>query len=194
MVSFFWGNTYKIHIDKILKLQKWALRTISREHYRCHTDPTASDYSVHKRNKMFSDRAIRAAGPTLWNSLDDKFKQCKSSKHFRNMYKSNLIACYSWLVCIFVSLWCHVLFGSSLVWFEGVLCLILIFFFFFFFFVKFGVFSSGLFGLSNTLQYLLTFRYCSALLIYVMDCNVYYDIVKIEWMNKWISNDKNSKG
>ena len=55
----------------------------------------ASGYSAHKRNKMFSDRAIRAAGPTLWNSLDNKFKQCKSSKHFRNMYKANLIACYS---------------------------------------------------------------------------------------------------
>ena len=26
-----------------------------------------------------------------------KFKQCKSSKRFTNMHKSNLIACYSWL-------------------------------------------------------------------------------------------------
>ena len=149
-----WDNTYKTHVDKILKLQKWALRTISREHYRCHTDPlfikhnilkvsdtfklelgvfmykhqtnslprifcnyftknsqiynygtrNASGYSAHKRNKMFSDRAIRAAGPTLWNSLDNKFKIRKSSKHIRNMYKSNLIACYSLLVFIFVSL------------------------------------------------------------------------------------------
>ena len=35
-----WDNTYKIHIDKILKLQRWASRTISRKHYtrRCHPD------------------------------------------------------------------------------------------------------------------------------------------------------------
>ena len=51
----------------------------------------ASGYSTHKRNKMFSDRAICTVGPTLWNSSDDEFKQCKSSKHFRNMYKSNLL-------------------------------------------------------------------------------------------------------
>ena len=31
-------------------------------------------HSAHKRNKMFSDRAIRAAGPTLWNSLNNKLK------------------------------------------------------------------------------------------------------------------------
>ncbi len=50
-------------------------------------------YSAHKGCKMFSDRPIRAAGPTFWNSLDYKLKQGVSSKHFRNMYKSNLIAC-----------------------------------------------------------------------------------------------------
>ena len=34
-----WGNTYKIYLDKIHKLQKWAVRTISLEHYRCHANP-----------------------------------------------------------------------------------------------------------------------------------------------------------
>ena len=34
-----WGSTCKTYIDKILKLQKWALRTISNSHYRAHTDP-----------------------------------------------------------------------------------------------------------------------------------------------------------
>ena len=34
-----WGNTYKVYLDKIFKLQKWAIRTISLEHYRSHTGP-----------------------------------------------------------------------------------------------------------------------------------------------------------
>ena len=29
-----WGNTCKTYLDKIFKLQKWAIRTISHEHYR----------------------------------------------------------------------------------------------------------------------------------------------------------------
>ena len=34
-----WGSTCKTYIDKILKLQKWVLRTISDSYYRVHTDP-----------------------------------------------------------------------------------------------------------------------------------------------------------
>ena len=34
-----WGNTCKIYVDKILKLQKWAIKTISNSHYRSHTGP-----------------------------------------------------------------------------------------------------------------------------------------------------------
>ena len=33
-----WGNTCKTYLDKIFKLQKWAIRIISLEH-RSHTDP-----------------------------------------------------------------------------------------------------------------------------------------------------------
>ena len=31
-----WGNTCKTYLDKIFKLQKWAIRTISNSHYRSH--------------------------------------------------------------------------------------------------------------------------------------------------------------
>ena len=41
-----WGNTSKIHLDKIFKLQKWAIRTISNSHYRCHTGPLFSKFNV----------------------------------------------------------------------------------------------------------------------------------------------------
>ena len=34
-----WGNTCKTYLDKIFKLQKWAIRIISLEHYRSHTGP-----------------------------------------------------------------------------------------------------------------------------------------------------------
>ena len=140
-----WGNTCKTYLDKIFKLQKWAIRTISLEHYRSHTGPlfekhsilnvfdsfklelgvfmykhqtnllpktfsnyfikhnqvhkyptrNAEDYSVHRTKKMFADRSIRITGPTLWNSLDTKIKHCKSTKHFRNEFKSILISKYN---------------------------------------------------------------------------------------------------
>ena len=34
-----WGNTSKCHLDKLIKLQKWAIRTVSNSHYRSHTAP-----------------------------------------------------------------------------------------------------------------------------------------------------------
>ena len=34
-----WGKTCKTYLDKIFKLQKWAIRTISNSHYRSHTGP-----------------------------------------------------------------------------------------------------------------------------------------------------------
>ena len=55
----------------------------------------ASDYSINKTKKRFSDRAVRTTGPVLWNTLDANLKQCKTIKHFRNTYKSNLIADYN---------------------------------------------------------------------------------------------------
>ena len=140
-----WGNTCKTYLDKIFKLQKWAIRTISHEHYRSHTGPlfkkhnvlnvfdsfklelgvfmykhktkllpqtfsnyfikhnqihrystrNSEDYSIQKATKMFSDRSIRVTGPSLWNSLDIKFKHCKTTKHFRNEFKSSLITTYN---------------------------------------------------------------------------------------------------
>ena len=41
-----WGNTSKIYLDKIFKLQKWAIRTISNSNYRSHTGPLFSKFNV----------------------------------------------------------------------------------------------------------------------------------------------------
>ena len=41
-----WGNTCKTYLDKILKLQKWAIRTISNSHYRSYTWPLFSKFNI----------------------------------------------------------------------------------------------------------------------------------------------------
>ena len=41
-----WGNTCKTYLDKIFKLQKWAIRTISNSHYRSHTGPLFSKFNI----------------------------------------------------------------------------------------------------------------------------------------------------
>ena len=39
-----WGNTCKTYLEKIHKLQKWAVRTISNSHYRSHSGPLFHKY------------------------------------------------------------------------------------------------------------------------------------------------------
>ena len=41
-----WGNTYATYLDKVLKLQKWAIRTVSNSHYRSHTGPLFNKFNV----------------------------------------------------------------------------------------------------------------------------------------------------
>ncbi len=139
-----WGHTCKSYLDKLIKLQKWAMRTISNSHYRSHTGPIFSKYNIltvndmynlelgvfmfkysinelpnvfsqyftkrsdihnyptrhannlnlAKNKKCFSDKAVRTSGPILWNSLTDSLKMTNSSKHFRLMFKQNLISKY----------------------------------------------------------------------------------------------------
>ena len=36
----------KTYLDKILKLQKWAVRSISNIHYRCHSAPLFKKYNI----------------------------------------------------------------------------------------------------------------------------------------------------
>ena len=41
-----WGDTCKSYLDKLKKLQKWAIRTCSNSHYRSHTGPIFAKYNV----------------------------------------------------------------------------------------------------------------------------------------------------
>ena len=49
-----WGNTCKAYLEKLIKLQKWAIRTISKSHYRSHTRPLFAKYSILNVNDMYS--------------------------------------------------------------------------------------------------------------------------------------------
>ena len=41
-----WGNAANVYLDKIFKLQKWALRTISNSHYRAHSSPLFANFKI----------------------------------------------------------------------------------------------------------------------------------------------------
>ena len=49
-----WGNTCKLYIDKLVKLQKWAIRTVSKSHYRSHTAPLFANSNVLTINDMYT--------------------------------------------------------------------------------------------------------------------------------------------
>ena len=40
------GNTYKVYLDKIFKLQKRAIRTVSLEHYSSHMCPLSKKHNI----------------------------------------------------------------------------------------------------------------------------------------------------
>ena len=41
-----WGNTYRSRLNKIIILQKRALRLVGKESYRAHTSPIFKRYDV----------------------------------------------------------------------------------------------------------------------------------------------------
>ena len=61
-----WGNTCKIYLDKIFKLQKWAIRTISNSHYRSHTGPLFSKYNVLYVHDTFKHKSTSAIFSTYF--------------------------------------------------------------------------------------------------------------------------------
>ena len=48
-----WGNTCKTYLDKLIKLQKWAIRTVSNSHYRSHSGPLFAKYNVLTVDDMY---------------------------------------------------------------------------------------------------------------------------------------------
>ena len=49
-----WRNTCKAYLDKLFKLQKLAIRTICKSHYRSHTRPLFAKYNVLNAHDMYS--------------------------------------------------------------------------------------------------------------------------------------------
>jgi hypothetical protein len=49
-----WGSTCKTYLNKLVKLQKWAIRTVSNSHYRSHTEPLFEKYNVLKIEDMYN--------------------------------------------------------------------------------------------------------------------------------------------
>ena len=49
-----WGNACKLYIDKLVKLQKWAIRTVSKSHYRSHTGPLFAKNNILTIGDMYT--------------------------------------------------------------------------------------------------------------------------------------------
>ena len=48
-----WGDTCKTYLDKLVKLQKWAMRVITNSHYRSHTAPLFSKSNILTLHDMY---------------------------------------------------------------------------------------------------------------------------------------------
>ena len=48
------GDTCKTYLNKLIRLQKWAMRTVSNSHYRSHTSPIFAKYNVLRVNDMYA--------------------------------------------------------------------------------------------------------------------------------------------
>ena len=49
-----WGKTCKSYLDKIVKLQKWAIRSITNSHFRSHTAPLFLKSNLLNINDMYT--------------------------------------------------------------------------------------------------------------------------------------------
>ena len=48
------GDTCKTYLNELIKLQKWAMRTVSNSHYRSHTSPIFAKYNVLRVTDMYA--------------------------------------------------------------------------------------------------------------------------------------------
>ena len=49
-----WGSANKSYLEKIYKLQKWAVRTISNSHYRSHSGPLFHKYGILNKYDVYN--------------------------------------------------------------------------------------------------------------------------------------------
>ena len=88
-----WGSTCKTYMDKIVKLQKWAMRTISCSHYRSHTDPIFAEFKMLKVFDMFTlelgSFMFKYSSNDLPPVFANYFKKRSEIHNYTTRYKDN---------------------------------------------------------------------------------------------------------
>ena len=104
-----WAMTSQTNLNRILKMQKKAIRVISNSHYRAHSKPIFYNLKLlnvfdiceyHIAVFMYLCRneslpcALSFDGPKIWNSIPINIRNCKSLLTFKRKYKMYLIESY----------------------------------------------------------------------------------------------------
>jgi len=87
-----WGNTHKIYLDKLLKLQKRAVRNISKSEFRSHTAPLFKDLNLLRIYDMYTYYLCIFMFKYSINQLPSLFKDYfikRSNVHNLNTRKNN---------------------------------------------------------------------------------------------------------
>ena len=82
-----WGNTCKTYLDKIFKLQKWAIRTISNSHYRSHTGPLFSKFDILNVHDTFKLNL----GLSMYRHHSNQLPPIFFNRILLNMFKHTII-------------------------------------------------------------------------------------------------------
>ena len=72
---------YKYYTDSLPK--SFDDFFVKRSDFHNYHTRNSNDYQHTRNKKVFTDHAIRTAGPILWNSLNDTFKNMYSVRHFQ---------------------------------------------------------------------------------------------------------------
>ena len=88
-----WGNACKTYLDKIFKLQKWALRTISNSHYRSHSGPLFLKYNLLNVYDMYNLETgtfmYKYSNGQLPTAFDNIFTTRSKIHSYQTRYKEN---------------------------------------------------------------------------------------------------------
>ena len=88
-----WGNAYKTHVEKIFKLQKWAMRVISNSHYRSHSAPLFNKFNI---TNVFDSYQLelgvfmyKYANGELPSSFNNFFTKRSDIHNYQTRYKND---------------------------------------------------------------------------------------------------------
>ena len=88
-----WGNTCKSYLDKLVKLQKWAIRTVSCSHYRSHTGPIFAKFNMLTVTDMYTLELgtfmYKYTVNELPSSFKDYFKKRSDIHNYSTRHSNN---------------------------------------------------------------------------------------------------------